>query len=347
MNPRCFIGSVVAGAVLVCSSVAVAQDSQILDPARLAEVMSFKEQAPRGLPGQIPPAPGSPMTQEVWDLGRKLFLDPVLSSDRTISCASCHEPKLAFSSRDPNPPGVEGKHALRHPPALLNRAYGKLFSWDGKAQTLEEQVLLPIENPDEMSLSLDDAVARLRADRDYPRMFREAFGEDIDRKRLADALSVFVRSLTMADSPFDQFRSGKIDTMTQQERAGMWIFKSKAACWRCHTEPNFADELFHNTGVGALNSIPEDGRKGVTGSEEDLGKFKTPTLRGLQFTAPYMHNGSLATLEDVVEFYRQGGGPNSHLDPDVKPLSLTDSDAASLVAFLRGLSRQAPSAGGR
>ena len=127
----------------------------------------------------------------------------------------------------------------------------------------------------------------------------------------------------------------------------MWIFESKGACWRCHTEPFFTDELFHNTGVGVMEGEPEVGRTGITGKNDDRGKFKTPTLRGLSFTAPYMHNGSLATLEAVVDFYRQGGGANRFLDPAIKPLNLTDSDAASLVAFLRALSRRAPPATGR
>lgn len=127
----------------------------------------------------------------------------------------------------------------------------------------------------------------------------------------------------------------------------MWIFKSKGGCWRCHTEPNFTDEAFHNTGIGSLNGTPEDGRMAVTGSEEDRGKFKTPTLRGLTFTAPYMHNGSLASLEDVIELYRRGGNPNSHLDPALKPLDLTDQEATYLVSFLRALSRQASPATGR
>ena len=127
----------------------------------------------------------------------------------------------------------------------------------------------------------------------------------------------------------------------------MWIFESKAGCWRCHTEPQFTDEDFHNTGVGVIDTEPEEGRFAITGNSEDRGKFKTPTLRGLQFSAPYMHNGSLKTLEEVVAFYRDGGRANDHLDPGLKPLNLTDSDVANLVAFLRALSRQAPQAGGR
>ena len=339
------IGLGVIGLVFAADSLHAQE--QVIDPERLVQVMSFKSRGPMGLPQEIPPVPGSPMTEQVWDLGRRLFSDPVLSSDRTISCASCHEPNLAFSSREPNPPGVEGKRALRHPPALLNRAYGKSFSWDGKAQTLEEQVLLPIENPNEMGLPLDDALTRLRENDTYRQLFREAFGEAIDRRQLAAALSVFVRSLTLGDSPFDQFRQGTIDTMTRQEKAGMWLFESKGGCWRCHTEPQFTVEDYHNTGVGVTDEEPEEGRLAITGNAEDRGKFKTPTLRGLQFSAPYMHNGSLKTLEEVVAFYRDGGGANDHLDPGLKPLNLTDSDVANLVAFLRALSRQAPQAGGR
>jgi cytochrome c peroxidase len=331
----------------VMSTPLPAQVGPVLDPDRLVQVMSFKSEAPAGLPLLIPTPPGSPMTQPAWELGRRLFSDPVLSSDRTVSCASCHVPNLAFSSRDPNPPGVAGKHALRHPPALLNRAYGKSFSWDGKAQTLEEQVLLPIENPDEMALPLDEALARVRENSEYPPMFREAFHSEVDRQGLAIALATFVRSLTLADSPFDDFRRGKIDTLTRLEKAGMWIFESKGSCWRCHTEPFFTDEAFHNTGVGVIDGEPEVGRMGITGANADRGKFKTPTLRGLTFTAPYMHDGSLNRLEEVVDFYRRGGGANRFLDSGIEPLDLTDSDVASLVAFLQALSRRAPPATGR
>ena len=167
-----------------------------------------------------------------------------------------------------------------------------------------------------------------------------AFGVPPGRWELSSALTAFVRRLWIGESPFDRFRVGEIGAFTSAERAGFWLYESRGGCWRCHTGANFTDEGFHNTGVGVVEGTPEEGRAAITGESSDRGGFKTPTLRGLVSTGPYMHDGSLATLEEVVEFYRGGGHANPHLDPVLEPVELTDADAANLVAFLRALSRK-------
>lgn len=276
-------------------------------------------------------------------LGRALFFDPVLSSDRSVSCATCHRPDAGFADPRPLSLGVRGQRTARHAPTLLNRALGSSFMWDGSAASLEEQVLQPIENPVEMDLPLDEALARLAADEAYAGRFEAAYGTGPTREALAHALAAFLRRLWHGDSPVDRFRAGERSALSRAEVAGFWLYESRGACWKCHSGANFTDEAFHNTGVGALDGRPEPGRAAVTGVDADRGAFKTPTLRGLAATGPYMHDGSLASLRDVVEFYRDGGRANSHLSTLMGPLELSDEDVDNLVAFLEALSR----AGGR
>ena len=295
--------------------------------------------APTGLPEAIPGVSSTEAEARRATLGRRLFFDPVLSADRTVACASCHRPALGFADADPVSTGVAGRKTKRNAPTLFNRAYGTSFMWDGQAETLEEQVLLPIENELEMNLSLEDAVGRLKEDEDYAAGFLEAFEAAPSRETLAVALAAFVRRLVLGDSPVDRFRAGEFEALSPSERAGLWFYESRGGCWRCHSGANFTDEEFHNTGVGAKADGLEDGRFALTGEDRDRGRFKTPTLRGLTLTAPYMHDGSMQTLEEVVTFYREGGRKNPHLDPDVRPIEMNDEDARNLVAFLRALSR--------
>jgi cytochrome c peroxidase len=279
------------------------------------------------------------LTETAFRLGERLFFDPLLSADRTVACASCHRPQHGFSSPEPLPRGVHDRRAKRHAPALLNRAWGRHMMWDGRVDDLEQQVLMPITDPDEMGLSLAEALQRLNGSAEYRRRFADLEAGTISESSLAEALASFVRGLVLADSPADRFLLGTRDALTREERAGQWIWESKGKCWQCHPRPLFTDETFHNTGVGIRDGRPEPGRGAVTGKSEDLGKFKTPTLRGLVQTAPYMHDGSLATLDDVIAFYRRGGNPNPNLSPLLHPLELTDQEAAHLLAFLRALSR--------
>ena len=190
---------------------------------------------------------------------------------------------------------------------------------------------------DEEDAAVEEMVARLQADRDYRRAFKNTFTRPVDKQGVQRALATFVRGIVTGDAPYDRFLRGEVSAMTAEERHGQWIFESKGGCWKCHTPPLFTDEGFHNTGVGVVEGRPEQGRAGVTGDDEDLGKWKTPTLRSVRLTAPYMHDGSLKTLEDVVDFYARGGNPNPQLDRKMKQLDLSDRDRAALVAFLKSL----------
>jgi cytochrome c peroxidase len=293
-----------------------------------------------GLPEKVPGLESTPAAIARLRLGRRLFFDPILSLDRTVSCASCHEPDHGFASREAKPLGVGGRRAERNAPPAFNRAFGTSHFWDGRAATLEAQVVAPIENVNEMALPLAEAVARLAADAKYRELFAATGAPEPTAAALASGIAEFLRRLVVADSPVDRFRAAKGD-ITPLERRGLWLFESKGHCWRCHAGPNFSDESFHDTGIGAQDGAPEPGRAAVTSDPADRGKFKTPTLRMVALTAPYMHDGSLATLEEVVRFYAKGGSPNDNLDPIVEPIDFTDDDVAAVVAFLQALSRSA------
>ncbi|MBL8857503.1 MAG: c-type cytochrome [Planctomycetes bacterium] len=280
-----------------------------------------------------------PAAPEIAALGRALFFDPILSIDRTVSCASCHDPAHGFADGRVTSPGVRGANTLLHTPSLFNRGFGRRFSWTGHVESLEGQVLLPIPNGREMGLDLGDAVERLRADAHYGPRFEAAFGAPAGMKNLSTALTAFVSRIHTQESAVDRFQSGVFDALDDPERAGLWLYESKAGCWRCHVGKNYTDEDFHTTGIGARDGVALPARFEFSGEESDRGRFKTPTLRGLAHTAPYMHDGSLATLEDAVAYYRRGGNPNAQMDERIQPLALTDAEAASLVAFLRALSR--------
>lgn len=293
-----------------------------------------------GLGEAVPGVESTPLALARLALGRRLFFDPILSLDRSVSCASCHDPARAFATNDVRPPGVGGRLCGRNSPPIFNRAWGATHFWDGRAATLEQQVVMPIEHPDEMALPLHEALARLAGDAGYRALFAAAGTSEPDAATLAASLAEFLRRLVVGDSPIDRFRAAQ-GPLSALERRGLWLYESKGRCWKCHSGPNFSDEQFHNTGVGVRDGAPEPARFAVTGEETDTGAFKTPTLRMVAKTAPYMHDGSLATLEEVVRFYARGGEKNPHLDPKMEPLELDDHDVAALVAFLEALSRDA------
>lgn len=266
-------------------------------------------------------------------LGRKLFFDPALSADGKVSCASCHLPEHGFSDPRPRSVGIHGRLSTLHSPTLFNRALGSAFFWDGRSASLEAQALEPLTHEREMGRTLDELERQLSDSADYRALFEAAYSSAPTRVLLARALSDFQRTIRIGDSPVDRFQEGDFEALSLDERLGLWIYESKGGCWRCHSGANFSDELLHNTGVGAA----ADG-------SADSGKFKTPTLRGLGMTAPYMHDGSVSTLEEVVAFYSRGAGANPGLAPELKPLNLSDAEQGNLVAFLRALSRQSSSA---
>lgn len=296
----------------------------------------FLAAPPAGLPPMPAPAGYAP-TAAMFDLGRALFHDPLLSGDHTVSCASCHPAANGFASPLERPQGIRQQLAKRHAPALWNRGYGALQRWDGSSPTLEAFVLEPIADPVEMGLPLAEALARLAADDGYRARWTAAFGHAPDAASLAQALATFVRGIVRGDAPYDRFVRGDVGAMTREQRTGQWLFESKAGCWQCHTPPLFTDEHFHNTGVGVRDGRPEPARAAVTGAAADAGKWKTPTLRGVQLTAPFMHDGSLATLTDVVAFYERGGNDNPQRDERLHPFTLTREERDALVAFLASL----------
>ena len=322
--------------VLLLSATAVSTDeggSNDVAPRAASAVV------PLGLPGE-----GQELELDAAEaeLGRRLFFDSLLSRQRTVSCSSCHRPEHGFADPRRRSIGDRGAKTARHAPTLLNRRFGEAFFWDGRAASLEDQVLQPIASEAEMDLPLAEALARLNADESYHASFLEVYERPADEQTLARALAGFVRTLLDGDSPVDRFRAGERGALSKEARSGMWLFESRGGCWRCHAGPNFSDEAFHNTGV-ALRSAggeadADAGRFDATGDEADRRRFKTPTLRGLVHTAPYMHDGSLATLEDVVRHYRDGGHGDPELDPLMEPVEMTDEDVTNLAEFLRALS---------
>lgn len=305
--------------------------------ATLEEATPEARLVPLGLPGENEPVAYDPAEVE---LGRRLFFETALSRERTISCSSCHRPEHGFADPRRRSIGDRGEKTLRHAPTLLNRAFGEAFFWDGRAGTIEEQVLQPIANEREMDLPLEAALERLNQDESYRSAFEAVYQAPAEAESLASALAAFVRTLLSGDSPVDRFRAGERSALSKAARSGMWLFESRGRCWRCHAGANFSDEEFHNTGVAARSGDRDAGRFEVTGDEADRGRFKTPTLRGLVHTAPYMHDGSLATLEEVVELYRDGGHANANLDPLIEPIEMSDEDVQNLAAFLRALSTE-------
>ena len=270
---------------------------------------------PLGLDLYLPAPEENPLTAEKVELGRRLFFDRRLSRDGSIACSSCHDPDRAFSDSRSIAVGVFGRQGRRNAPALINRGYGRLFFWDGRAATLEEQVLKPIEDPNEMDTPLSEAAARV----------------GIGPEQISRALASFLRSILSGDSPFDRFINGDRAALTPEQQAGLQIFRGKADCVACHVGPNFTDERLHNTGIAW-----RDGKFADAGAGQ--GDFKTPTLREIGRTAPYMHDGSIATLEDAIEYYNRGGNQNTHLDSELRPLHLSTEEKRSLVLFLRSLS---------
>src|SRR5262249_51307413 len=271
-------------------------------------------------------------------LGRQLFFDPLLSGDRTVACASCHHPARGFASAEARPRGIRGQQTSRRAPSLLNRAYGTAFFWDGRESSLEAQALRPIEDPTEMGARLSDVLARLKAHRRYRGGLEEAFPDGVTAANPAKAPARFPGVLLRGDSRVDRFRrQADHAALTAAERRGLWLYESKGRCWRCHGGANFTDEQLHNTGVSWGKKPLDLGRYAVTQRDEDRGKFKTPSLRGVALTAPYMHDGSIATLREVVEFYNRGGVKNPYLDEVISPLGLSKEDIEDLVAFLEAL----------
>ncbi len=281
----------------------------------------------------------NPYSKAKWELGRALYFDKRLSADDSLSCASCHLPAHGFTDNQPNSTGIRGQHGTRSAPTVINRAYSLAQFWDGRAATLEEQAKGPMANPIEMGHTHEGVVARLKSIPGYRAMFAKAFGSpEIDIDRAAKAIATYERTVLSGNSPYDRYQAGDQKAMTAAQVRGMDVFVNKAKCDQCHEGINFTTNAYHNLGVGTDKPDPDSGRFVVTKNQRDWGAFKTPTLREIENTAPYMHDGSLKTLEDVVEFYNKGGISNKNLDERMKPLHLTEGERKDLVEFLKALS---------
>jgi cytochrome c peroxidase len=268
----------------------------------LAAIAAVTPPVPLGLDTFLPIPASNPLTREKVALGRSLFFDKRLSRDGAVSCSTCHKPDMAFADDRPLAIGIEARTGDRRTPRIANRVYGRSFFWDGRAKTIEEQVLQPIENPKEMDLAAPAAAARV----------------GLSVAAMQEALASYVRTILSGDSAYDRFLAGDESALTAVQRAGLRLFRGKAGCSSCHVGPNFTDERLHVTGLGD-------------------GAFKTPSLRDAARTPPYMHDGSLATLADAIEFYDQGGKPHPRLDSEMRRLNLSADEKRALIEFLSAL----------
>ncbi len=289
------------------------------------------------------------LTEEKAKLGKELFFDTILSDNGSVSCASCHTPEHGFATSDPIAIGADGAIGDRNAPSLINTAFSESFFWDGRVDSLETQSLQPIENEKELNSSIEAVLKRLKESDHYVQAFQSAFAAEnreadnaqafVTDDNLAKALASFQRTLIAEESPVDQFQGGNYSALSTEARQGLWLFESRANCWKCHSGDRFSDNQFHNTGISFSQATPDEGRYKFTQDDNDKRKFKTPMLRGVAKTAPYMHDGSIKTLREVIEFYNRGGNRNDpNLSSKLKPLKLSEREINLLVAFLEALS---------
>lgn len=282
----------------------------------------------------------NPITDAKVALGKLLYFDKRISGDGTVSCATCHDPTKGWTDRSPVSTGIKGQRGTRSAPTVLNSAYMDVQFWDGRAPSLEEQAKGPIQNPIEMGSTHEATVKRIASVKGYAPLFKAAFGDDkVDIDRVAKAIASFERTILTGNAPYDRWQAGDKKALSAAAVRGMALFNDpkKADCAVCHSGFNFSDSAFHNLGVGMKAAKPDLGRFDVTKKDKDRGAFKTPTLRNLADTAPYMHDGSVATLKDVVELYNRGGDKNPWLDGQIRPLHLTPGEVDDVVAFLDAL----------
>lgn len=278
-------------------------------------------------------------SKEKESLGKMLYFDPRLSGSNWISCATCHNPGLGWGDGLPRAIGHGQKELGRHSPTVINSGHFALQFWDGRAKTLEDQAKGPIAAAGEMNQDYDELVKELKAIPGYVKRFDKVFGENsITIDNIAKAIATFERSVVSDNSAYDRYQKGDKKAMSQSAINGMNLYFSKAKCSICHNGPAFTDSNFHNIGVKPAGPLKEDlGRFNVTKDPADKGAFKTPGLRHISRSAPYMHNGSEKTLMDVIEFYDRGGDSKENLSPFITPLGLTDSEKKDLVEFLKAL----------
>jgi cytochrome c peroxidase len=353
---------------LICFSASSASSQSAIHNPQSAVVL------PLGLLTPLPVPDDNPLTREKVALGRRLFFDRRLSPNNTMSCAMCHVPAQGFTVNELRVAvGINGQTTKRNPPTLYNVAYQRLLFHDGREFTLEDQIISPLTNPIEMgNPSIGYVVDKVRRLPGYAEQFRQAFDEEVSVATLGKALASYERTLLSANSPFDRwYFAGDRAAASKQVKAGFKIFTGKGQCFACHIVSKeaalFTDQGFHNTGVAQLQIIPEKtvdvdlggglvvqmpraqvdeiltppskdlGRYEITLDPTDLWRYKTPSLRNVALTAPYMHNGALLTLEEVIEYYDRGGTGAEGQDPRISPLHLTSEEKKALLAFLRSL----------
>ncbi|MEY3420420.1 MAG: hypothetical protein RIR48_705 [Bacteroidota bacterium] len=275
-------------------------------------------------------------------LGEKLFFDPILSKDSTISCGSCHKPEFAFADNVAISPGVSGKKGLRNAPSVMNMAFRNAFFYDGRAESLRDQVHFPIEDPLEMDLEYEEAVQRIQKNPVYSGLFKKIYDTEPNHQNLADAIAAFEESLETSNTEFDAWMTDKPNTMSPSAIRGRELFLSdRAKCFDCHFSPDFTVDEFKNIGLYDEKKYKDKGRYMVTKDPTDLGKFKVPGLRNVAVTAPYMHDGSLATLADVIEYYSDPykfvSKPINMDSTLMKPINFTQQEKDDLIAFLKSL----------
>ena len=314
---------------------------------RAHEQEELPPEPPLGL-DDVPVPENNPMTRPKVELGRMLYFEKRFSGDGKVSCATCHMPRRGFSNARQYGTGFDGRLTLRNVPTVINAAYNESQFWDGRAGSLEEQAKGPILHPSEMASSEAKIIRTLGAIPEYRQRFAEAFGSPgISLERVVRAIATFERTVLSGNSPFDRWKfGGGKSALSPRAIKGFKVFTSNGNCVKCHLvdefSASFTDDKFHNIGIGMDKKPLEIGREKITRKIKDRGKFKTPTLRHINQTAPYMHDGRFATLEEVVDFYEEGGHPNPHLDPDMKPLKLTKTEKEDLIAFMGALTGDLP-----
>ena len=337
--------------LIVFGTVLLMQSQEQKSPAVMPIGKPVHIQVPLGLP-PVPIPPDNPPTAETIALGRRLYYDPILSVDNTVSCATCHSPQFGFADPKPVSEGVAKKTGTRNSPTVINSAYYNLQFWDGRAASLEKQAEGPVQNPVEMAHSLKGVEQRLNADEGYRRQFAKAWGPDpITYEMVAKSIASFERTVISGNSPFDRWKYGHDkNALSPAAKRGFVVFTSakKGNCAACHQIGEkyalFTDNKFHNVGVSTdMGNILDPGRFAVTNDQADRGKFKTPSLRNIALTAPYMSDGSLKDLKEAIDFYIGGGNSNPNLDKQIHVLDfLTGEERADVMEFLKSLTGQMP-----
>jgi len=303
----------------------------------------FEVKVPLGLP-PVPIPEDNPMTVEKIELGKMLYFDKRVSADGTISCATCHDPKMAWAEHLPTSKGIHGKVGERNAPTVINAAYATSQDWDGRAKTLEEQAVGPVANPIEMGHTIEGMVQTLDNIPQYQELFKRVFGTGVNAENFAKAVAAFERTILSGNSPYDRYRAGERDALTEAQKRGLKVFE-ESGCADCHAPPLFSTYEFYNAGIGMNKEKPDEGRKSVTGKEEDMGAFRVPSLREVANTGPYFHDGSVATLEEAVAIMAKGGIDNPHRSADfdtVRESEITAEQQKDLVEFLKALSGEFP-----